>query len=175
MNTETLITAVVARLAAKFTNPKPDIRKWPDDPNAKPQFTNGICAMWVGYNGSTFGESLATDHPVQERTRIIVVSLHIRSLHGDGGAAAYVDAVEEVLHGWQPSDGRRLEIASDHIGNVKDGVWRYDLLFRAVAHQIPILDSDSDEPGPALRLVTLLDPVGGDSEVASTEPPPEEP
>jgi hypothetical protein len=166
MNTEGLITAVVARLAAAFANPKFECTKRPDDGNAKPQFTGGQACLWVGYAGSVSEVPEALDHPVQVRNRRISVALFVRKLHGAHGAANMVDAVNEVLHGYQPADGKRLELEQDKFGGFDNGVWRYDLIFRAKCTAIPILEPDV--VGPALERVTLIDAIGGDSVIEST-------
>ena len=171
MNTEALVEAVIARLSAAFTSPiKAHVIPWPDDPKSKVKMTAGKVEMWVAYEGSTFGDPEAIDHPIQNRSRRVSVALFTRNLQSTKANAAWVDAVHEVLHGFAVGDGRRLTIEQDRFGSFEDGIWRYDLVYRAMATQIPIIGGDNAQPGPALRYLMLADTVGGDSEIQSTTP-----
>jgi hypothetical protein len=170
-NTEALLDAVVARLVARFTTPKADVRKWPEDSKAQPGCVGPQASMWVGYDGSRSGPPEAIDYPIQTRTRRIAVALFTRGLHGVHGAASYLDAVIEVLHGYRPADGGRLTLVEDGFTKTDNGIWRYSLVFASECPAIPIAqDDETDEPGPALRRITLADAAAGDSEIESTTP-----
>jgi len=168
MNTEQLLDDIIARLRGKFTSPKLEVVKWPDNPTSKPQFAGGVAALWVGYDGSKSGPPETLGRPIQARARRVSVALFVRQLNGAHGAASYIDATNETLHGWRPSDGGALLLCEDRFGAHTDGVWRYDLVYYTSTPAIPVLDSDSELDGPALRRVTLADTVGGDSEIEST-------
>jgi hypothetical protein len=168
MNTEGLVNEVIALLNAALTAPKIISKPWSSDPKEKPAVLGGVAEIWVAYDGSQFKDPSAIDGVTQDRTRRLAVALFAKKLNGNRGAAALIDAIQEVVHGHRPSDGGPLLCMSDSYVGFDNGVWQYSLIFRTTSPKIALETPSglgNTVMGPALRRVTLDDDVGGDTEL----------
>jgi hypothetical protein len=156
VSTEAMVDAIVER--CKLVQPA-QVERMPDQPG-KQRFAHASAAIWVGYQGSAYQPPEDLTYPVQDRRARFDIALLVRQLHGPRGAAVYLDAVRELLHGWRlPMGGARLALESEQFVDYENGVWRYDLVLSTRRPQVPHESAvGPGETGPALRRLTFEGP-----------------
>jgi len=155
-----MMNQIAQATAARLLEQMPDftVEPFPSAPDRYP-FTTADQTLLVSYESSSFA-SLESFAPMSvERTGLVAVTLLTRSLDGDQGIIASVEAIVKALFGWRPSrDG--VPLGASPMQPVRDafvaednGTWRWVVEFSTrtmvVAETTPLA-------GPPLTDVKLI-------------------
>lgn len=134
LSTPALITDTQATLAAAF--PELAVELFPDQP-ANYRLNHPTGALLLAYPGSALGAPMLMGRVEQVRTIRIGITLVLRNLWGDDGAAAMLDRLRDALVGWRPSsECEPLYAISDRFLHQDAGLWWYAAEFACVTRQI---------------------------------------
>lgn len=162
--TETLVGEIVARLEA-LGPAGARVERWPET-TTKGRTVQGKAELWVGYTGSRYSKPEAFGL-IQQRMPRIMVAVRVRNLHGPHGAGNYVDAVRDLLHGYQPTlGGSQLYCVEDKFRGEANGIWSYTIEFEFDVPVVPL--EDSTPTSPTLVRMTLEDNHGNTTEITSS-------
>ena len=134
LSTPALITDTQATLAAAF--PELAVELFPDQP-ANYRLNHPTGALLLAYPGSALGAPMLMGRVEQVRTIRIGITLVLRNLWGDDGAAAMLDRLRDALVGWRPSsDCEPVYAVSDRLLQHDGALWWYAAEFACVTRLI---------------------------------------
>ena len=134
LSTPSLIDDTQATLAAAF--PELAVELFPDQP-ANYRLNHPTGALLLAYPGSTLEAPMLIGRVEQVRTIRLGITLVLRNLWGDDGAAAMLDRLREALTGWRPSsDCEPIFAVNDRLLQHDGALWWYTAEFGCVTRQI---------------------------------------
>ena len=132
--TDTLIGDTQATLKATF--PELSVELFPARPEDY-RLNHPTGALLLAYPGSALGAPMLMGRVEQVRTIRIGITLVLRNLWGDDGAAAMLDRLRDALVGWRPSsDCEPVYAVTDRLLQHDGGLWWYAAEFACVTRQI---------------------------------------
>ena len=134
LSTSTLITDTQATLAAAF--PELAVELFPDQP-ANYRLNHPTGALLLAYPGSTLDSPMLMGRVEQARTIRIGITLVLRNLWGDDGAAGMLDRLRDALIGWRhSSECEPVYAVNDRLLQHDGGLWWYAAEFGCVTRLI---------------------------------------
>ncbi len=104
-----------------------EVRLFPDAP-ANYRFIHPLGAVLIGYQGSQFEKSLATDLTAQERDINLYFTVFGRGLNGDGAALDLLDRLRSSIIGFKPIHCcLPIHLISERFLDEEAGAWQYEI------------------------------------------------
>lgn len=161
---EDVQTDVVARLKAKILNIA--IENFPDHPDSY-ALGHPVGAILVQYGGSTYGAAQDTEAVVQDRLMQFGLRFVWRSLNGEKGVTAALEATRKALQGFRPRHCKKMRVVRDYFVAQQGGKWEYQLEVAAGSVAVQEMDATNE---PLFVAATFLDVSDGEPPLPEEEP-----
>lgn len=130
MNADIAVIEVALREHLQASITEVAVEAYPANPDLY-RLTHPVGALLVAYAGSEYTEPV---NGIQEQSMRWVVTLLMQGLYSHAGNYSPLQAARDQLAGFKPVGCRSgLYLVSDHLVGQADGVWQWDLVFKASA------------------------------------------